>query len=141
VQAAGLLRHSVAGLQQSLRTRSELKNELRLSLTTPQAPAATRSRRRWKPTRCSATCSAAPWRPAVCRAGGGPGLPRPPGAPGGHARRQPPGPAQHPGALRPRAAGAAIRASGRRGLFGSRWKPTCATTRPWWATKTGASAC
>lgn len=36
VQAAGLLRHSVASLQQSLRTRSELKNELRLSLTTPQ---------------------------------------------------------------------------------------------------------
>ncbi|MCG8295954.1 type VI secretion system-associated FHA domain protein TagH [Pseudomonas entomophila] len=36
VQAAGLLRHSIGGLQQSLRTRSELKNELRLSLTTPQ---------------------------------------------------------------------------------------------------------
>ncbi|MFJ4347463.1 type VI secretion system-associated FHA domain protein TagH [Pseudomonas sp. NPDC089401] len=36
VQAAGLLRHSVGALQQSLRTRSELKNELRLSLTTPQ---------------------------------------------------------------------------------------------------------
>ncbi len=36
VQAAALLRQSVAGLQQSLRTRSELKNELRLALTTPQ---------------------------------------------------------------------------------------------------------
>ncbi|AVD85867.1 type VI secretion system-associated FHA domain protein TagH [Pseudomonas sp. SWI44] len=36
VQAAGLLRHSIGALQQSLRTRSELKNELRLSLTTPQ---------------------------------------------------------------------------------------------------------
>lgn len=36
VQAASLLRHSVGALQQSLHTRSELKNELRLSLTTPQ---------------------------------------------------------------------------------------------------------
>ena len=30
-------KHSVAGLQQSLRTRSELKNELRLALTTVQS--------------------------------------------------------------------------------------------------------
>jgi type VI secretion system protein ImpI len=35
--AARLLKQSVAGLQQSLRTRSELKNELRLSLTTVQS--------------------------------------------------------------------------------------------------------
>lgn len=34
IKAAGLLRHSIGGLQQSLRTRSELKNELRLALTT-----------------------------------------------------------------------------------------------------------
>ena len=34
VQAARLLKLSVAGLQQSLRTRNELKNELRLALTT-----------------------------------------------------------------------------------------------------------
>ncbi|MCY1522571.1 type VI secretion system FHA domain protein [compost metagenome] len=37
LQAARLLKHSVAGLQQSLRTRSELKNELRLALTTVQS--------------------------------------------------------------------------------------------------------
>ena len=37
VQAARLLKQSVAGLQQSLRTRSELKNELRLALTTVQS--------------------------------------------------------------------------------------------------------
>ncbi|MDG1583134.1 type VI secretion system-associated FHA domain protein TagH [Pseudomonas sp. GOM6] len=37
VQAARLLKQSVGGLQQSLRTRSELKNELRLALTTVQS--------------------------------------------------------------------------------------------------------
>ena len=37
MQAARLLKQSVAGLQQSLRTRSELKNELRLALTTVQS--------------------------------------------------------------------------------------------------------
>ena len=37
LQAARLLKQSVAGLQQSLRTRSELKNELRLALTTVQS--------------------------------------------------------------------------------------------------------
>ena len=37
VQAARLLKQNVAGLQQSLRTRSELKNELRLALTTVQS--------------------------------------------------------------------------------------------------------
>ncbi len=37
LHAARLLRQSVAGLQQSLRTRSELKNELRLALTTVQS--------------------------------------------------------------------------------------------------------
>ncbi|HSX71889.1 MAG TPA: type VI secretion system-associated FHA domain protein TagH [Pseudomonas sp.] len=37
VQAARLLKQSVAGLQQSLRTRGELKNELRLALTTVQS--------------------------------------------------------------------------------------------------------
>ncbi|MEB0043796.1 MULTISPECIES: type VI secretion system-associated FHA domain protein TagH [unclassified Pseudomonas] len=36
LNAARLLRQSVAGLQQSLRTRSELKNELRLAQTTVQ---------------------------------------------------------------------------------------------------------
>ncbi|MFJ4143269.1 type VI secretion system-associated FHA domain protein TagH [Pseudomonas sp. NPDC089734] len=36
IQAARLLKHSIGGLQQSLRTRSELKNELRLALTTVQ---------------------------------------------------------------------------------------------------------
>lgn len=36
LKAARLLRQSVSGLQQSLRTRSELKNELRLPLTTVQ---------------------------------------------------------------------------------------------------------
>ncbi len=36
LQAARLLRQSVAHLQQTLRTRSELKNELRLALTTVQ---------------------------------------------------------------------------------------------------------
>lgn len=36
LSAAHLLKHSVAGLQQSLRTRSELKNELRLAQTTVQ---------------------------------------------------------------------------------------------------------
>lgn len=34
IKAAALLKHSIDGLQQSLRTRSELKNELRLALTT-----------------------------------------------------------------------------------------------------------
>lgn len=34
IKAAALLKHSIGGLQQSLRTRSELKNELRLALTT-----------------------------------------------------------------------------------------------------------
>ncbi|WP_313055065.1 type VI secretion system-associated FHA domain protein TagH [Pseudomonas lopnurensis] len=37
LNAARLLRQNVAGLQQSLRTRSELKNELRLALTTVQS--------------------------------------------------------------------------------------------------------
>ena len=37
VNVARLLRQSVANLQQSLRTRSELKNELRLALTTVQS--------------------------------------------------------------------------------------------------------
>ena len=37
VQAARLLKQSIGGLQQSLRTRSELKNELRLALTTVQS--------------------------------------------------------------------------------------------------------
>ena len=37
LRAARLLRQSVTGLQQSLRTRSELKNELRLALTTVQS--------------------------------------------------------------------------------------------------------
>ena len=37
LNAAHLLKQSVAGLQQSLRTRSELKNELRLALTTVQS--------------------------------------------------------------------------------------------------------
>ncbi|MBO3277355.1 type VI secretion system-associated FHA domain protein TagH [Pseudomonas schmalbachii] len=37
VQTARLLWQSIAGLQQSLRTRSELKNELRLALTTVQS--------------------------------------------------------------------------------------------------------
>lgn len=37
LNAARLLKQSVAGLQQSLRTRSELKNELRLALTTVQS--------------------------------------------------------------------------------------------------------
>ncbi|WP_028239105.1 type VI secretion system-associated FHA domain protein TagH [Stutzerimonas azotifigens] len=37
LQAARLLRQSVGSLQQALRTRSELKNELRLSLTTVQS--------------------------------------------------------------------------------------------------------
>jgi len=37
LNAARLLKQCIDGLQQSLRTRSELKNELRLSLTTPQA--------------------------------------------------------------------------------------------------------
>lgn len=37
LQAARLLRQSVSGLQQSLRTRGELKNELRLALTTVQS--------------------------------------------------------------------------------------------------------
>ncbi|QXH44751.1 type VI secretion system-associated FHA domain protein TagH [Pseudomonas xanthosomatis] len=36
VKAAGLLNQSIAGLQQSLRTRSDLKNELRLGHTTAQ---------------------------------------------------------------------------------------------------------
>lgn len=36
IKAAGLLRQSIGGLQQSLRTRSELKNELRLAHTTAQ---------------------------------------------------------------------------------------------------------
>lgn len=40
LQAARLLRQCVAGLQQSLRTRTELKNELRLALTTAQGPSA-----------------------------------------------------------------------------------------------------
>ncbi|MER2098924.1 MAG: type VI secretion system-associated FHA domain protein TagH [Pseudomonas qingdaonensis] len=34
IKAAGLLKQSIGGVQQSLRTRSELKNELRLALTT-----------------------------------------------------------------------------------------------------------
>jgi len=37
LQAARLLRQSIGGLQQALRTRSELKNELRLALTTVQS--------------------------------------------------------------------------------------------------------
>ncbi len=37
LKAAALLRQSVGGLQQALRTRSELKNEMRLSLTTVQS--------------------------------------------------------------------------------------------------------
>ncbi|MGL4317453.1 MAG: type VI secretion system-associated FHA domain protein TagH [Pseudomonas sp.] len=37
LSAARLLKQSVAGLQQSLRTRGELKNELRLALTTVQS--------------------------------------------------------------------------------------------------------
>ncbi|MDC6625559.1 hypothetical protein OEZ82_26410, partial [Leclercia adecarboxylata] len=37
LNAARLLKQSIGGLQQSLRTRSELKNELRLSLTTVQS--------------------------------------------------------------------------------------------------------
>ena len=37
IDAAALLRQSVGSLQQSLRTRSELKNELRLGLTTVQS--------------------------------------------------------------------------------------------------------
>jgi type VI secretion system protein ImpI len=37
LNAAKLLKQSVGGLQQSLRTRSELKNELRLALTTVQS--------------------------------------------------------------------------------------------------------
>ncbi|WP_312467613.1 type VI secretion system-associated FHA domain protein TagH [Stutzerimonas nitrititolerans] len=37
IDTARLLRQSVSGLQQSLRTRSELKNELRLALTTVQS--------------------------------------------------------------------------------------------------------
>ncbi|MBE7374327.1 type VI secretion system-associated FHA domain protein TagH [Pseudomonas lopnurensis] len=37
LNAARLLRQNIAGLQQSLRTRSELKNELRLALTTVQS--------------------------------------------------------------------------------------------------------
>ncbi len=37
LNAARLLKQSVGGLQQSLRTRSELKNELRLALTTVQS--------------------------------------------------------------------------------------------------------
>lgn len=37
LQAARLLRQSVSGLQQALRTRSELKNELRLAVTTVQS--------------------------------------------------------------------------------------------------------
>ncbi len=37
LKAAGLLKQSVGGLQQALRTRGELKNELRLSLTTMQS--------------------------------------------------------------------------------------------------------
>ncbi|HSC84390.1 MAG TPA: type VI secretion system-associated FHA domain protein TagH [Pseudomonas sp.] len=37
VQAARLLKQSIGGLQQSLRTRGELKNELRLALTTVQS--------------------------------------------------------------------------------------------------------
>lgn len=37
LKAAGLLRQTIGGLQQSLRTRNELKNELRLSLTTVQS--------------------------------------------------------------------------------------------------------
>jgi len=37
VKAAGLLRQSIGGLQQALRTRGELKNEMRLSLTTVQS--------------------------------------------------------------------------------------------------------
>lgn len=36
INAAGLLKQSIGGLQQSLRTRSELKNELRLTHTTAQ---------------------------------------------------------------------------------------------------------
>ncbi|WP_136475557.1 type VI secretion system-associated FHA domain protein TagH [Pseudomonas sp. DG56-2] len=36
INAAHLLKQSIGGLQQSLRTRSELKNELRLALTTAQ---------------------------------------------------------------------------------------------------------
>ncbi|MFJ2453337.1 type VI secretion system-associated FHA domain protein TagH [Pseudomonas protegens] len=36
VNVAGLFKQSIGGLQQSLRTRSELKNELRLALTTAQ---------------------------------------------------------------------------------------------------------
>jgi len=36
INAARLLKQSIGGLQQSLRTRSELKNELRLALTTAQ---------------------------------------------------------------------------------------------------------
>ncbi|MDG2970512.1 type VI secretion system-associated FHA domain protein TagH [Pseudomonas extremaustralis] len=38
VQAARLLKQSIGGLQQSLRTRSELKNELRLAQTLVQGP-------------------------------------------------------------------------------------------------------
>ncbi|MFL9811855.1 type VI secretion system-associated FHA domain protein TagH [Stutzerimonas sp. VN223-3] len=37
LKAAGLLKQNVGGLQQALRTRSELKNEMRLSLTTVQS--------------------------------------------------------------------------------------------------------
>ena len=37
IDAARLLKQSIGGLQQSLRTRSELKNELRLALTTVQS--------------------------------------------------------------------------------------------------------
>ena len=37
LQAARLLKQSIGGLQQSLRTRGELKNELRLALTTVQS--------------------------------------------------------------------------------------------------------
>ncbi|MNJ55566.1 hypothetical protein D3C77_510680 [compost metagenome] len=37
INAARLLKQSIGGLQQSLRTRSELKNELRLALTTAQS--------------------------------------------------------------------------------------------------------
>ena len=36
VSAAGLLKHGISGLQQTLRTRSELKNELRLALSMAQ---------------------------------------------------------------------------------------------------------
>jgi type VI secretion system protein ImpI len=142
VQAAGLLRHSVAGLQQSLRTRSELKNELRLSLTTPQSASRNPIKAPLeadqvlgdllKPRRGGQLSA----EQAVAQAFRD--LQAHQVAMLGASRQALRSTLEHfaPEQLalqfERQAAVACSAAAGR---------PTCATTRPWWATMTGASAC